>query len=223
MPNSSARDRQRHTQPSGARKMVTGVAACVSTALLIAACTDTAASSSGGSGASNSHGTAGKGASGTSASGPKPPLCDQFCNATASCFDDCQATCAAFQTPPCDQQGTALVTCLAANYDATACQTTGSACVDEYNAFTMCRTNSPASCAAPVCGAGSMSCACTSQCEGGEHKVICDLHPDGTSECSCIVNGLLLANCGNLPANGAPVTACTTVMMTCCADFGFGH
>jgi len=193
-------------------------------ALLVAACTDSAVNSSSGtgSGASNGHGTAATGGSSATA-GTMLSLCDKFCAATGSCFEDCHAACEAFQAPPCEKEGTSLVTCMSANYDAATCATIGNACENEYPAFASCRASAPANCAAPVCGASSLSCACTSQCDGGDHKVICDLHPDGTSECSCVLNGLTVASCGQLPTNGPTVSVCTNVMTMCCADYGFGH
>jgi hypothetical protein len=172
-----------------------------------------------GSGASGSHGSEATSA-GTE---PGKSLCDRFCAATGTCYEDCHATCETYQGPPCANEGLALVTCDASSYDAASCSA-NQACENQYEAFYMCRGASPPqSCAAPTCGATDASCACTAQCVGGEEKAICDLDLNGDAECSCYLNGSMFSTCGAVPAaDHSALPACSLTTGCCMFSNGGG-
>ncbi len=173
----------------------------------IVACGDSSVQTSGG-GAASSQSNTGEGTGQSVSTGAPLSLCDQFCAATGTCFDDCQSVCKELQVAPCASQGSALVTCMISNYDTTTCAPT--ACEDESSAFSDCHVSSASTCGEPTCGGSATSCACTAGCPGGsEEKMICQFHADGSPFCTCYFGGVPLAGCIGSPSSDPnPGLAC---------------
>ncbi len=182
--------------------------------LVLLACGGVDVTPSGTGGTSSSHvGTStGKGSSATAgslstASGPTLSLCDQFCKATGSCFEDCQQSCHDFQVSPCEAEGAALVSCLGSSYDPTTCTPSGD-CQGTYQAFTTCRAAVQPDCGPPICSSSTSTCACTAKCTGGERKALCAFQKNGAATCSCYLGGILFLTCGGLPTTVPTATQC---------------
>lgn len=177
-----------------------------------------ASSSHVGSGTGSGSGSGkGNGATGSPSTGTGLSLCDQFCAATGSCFEDCHTTCQALQAAPCEAEGTALVSCMSSSYDAVGCTPTGDCATQAYTAFSACHAAAPSDCAPLTCTASASSCACTAQCAAGERKTLCTLHKNGEAECSCYLGGILFLTCGTLPTTTPNSPAqCALTDESCC-------
>ena len=163
----------------------------------VTACKSSVAVNSGGSGGfSGSHGSGATMSSGTkstsTATGIDPALCDEFCTAVGTCVNNCQGECKTYLQSPCESAGAAIVACLTASYNTMTCQPGD--CSAETNAYTQCHSTVPQQCTVNSCGGAASNCTCTSECQAGEERTICD-GTNGTAVCTCYLNAIMIAFC----------------------------
>jgi len=146
-----------------------------------------------------------------------PSLCDKFCAAVGTCFNNCQGTCKSYLTAPCTSQGAGLVACFISNFDQMTCQP-GMACTDAQTLLDECRSQVPQQCQNVSSTFTTTFCEDTAECTGGEERTICDLQGQN-AVCDCYLNAIFIATCHAF-AMGPPTTSCDLKMGCCAGYFG---
>jgi hypothetical protein len=172
---------------------------------------------SGGTGASGPGSTVGPSTStGTvsSSSGPSS-TCEYFCDRLAPCLgsEDCGEACASVYVPGCESEADAFIRCLSDAVAVPSCSYEGG-CEGLDAAYQACAGIGP-DCSEGQCSVGDNQCGCDAVCQGREVGTYCFVQPNGTTRCTCYLDGGLIGTCDQ------DVFDCS-VEASCCQGVWFG-
>lgn len=132
----------------------------------------------------------------SSSTGIDPGLCAKFCTVAASCvMGGCNQQCQQLlQTPGCQSEAAAYISCVTASFDAQQCTLPQGACQNEENALANCQgPPPPPQCQGGNCSGDGQSCSCQGQCFGQQVATKCTLLP--SPMCQCFANGQFVGTC----------------------------
>lgn len=186
---------------------------------LLVACSDVQVDPDG-IGGSSATGADAAGATGTetgtstASTGAPVPVCEQLCDVTGNCLEDCEGMCAKLEQAQCAAEAQAYLGCLVEHYDAATCAApTGCDCFNEARLFLECEGS--AACGPEVCNASETGCACTRQCPYGEQKAVCHFGQDQVHY-TCALND----SCGPNEIDFLDGFTCSLEAGVCGAWFG---
>lgn len=149
--------------------------------------------------------------SASSSTGEPPTICEQFCEATGDCFEDCHAVCETYQSYPCEAGVQDFLNCIIADYDAVGCTTV------HFCGHPPCLPDEPIECGPEVCGGSESQCSCRRPCTHGELVATCHLLGE-LAYCDCSHNGLAWMN--NIPTV-EPLPEVCSLITGPCAYYGY--
>ncbi len=188
------------------KKSFFAVLVSVTAVMGLSGCGGTVSSGGGGDGGSGGGGgggtttTSGTTTGTTSGTTTDPAtLCQDLCNAglAAGCFTGDPAECVQgcndtyTQFPMCTAEITAAYQCAIAAVPASGCEIE-TACPDQLAAMQTCENGG---CGEGTCSGDGASCSCDTTCNSVKRQVDCGTAPDGTIQCSCYADSVMLGTC----------------------------